>query len=256
MQLVDTHAHLDFLQFNKDREKVINNARKAGLKYIINIGTTLASSRRSVELSQLFDEVYATVGIHPHNASGVAQETVTVLKDLAKAAKVIAIGEIGLDFHYDNSPRKIQQEIFVKQLQLAREFNLPVIIHSREASGETMKILEEQRVKEIGGIMHCFAGDTEMAFKVIEWGMYLAFGGIITFKNAHKTRQVVAEVPLENILIETDCPYLAPVPFRGKRNQPAYVKYVAREIAQIKDIPVEKVARVTTENAERATVEP
>lgn len=249
MQLIDTHVHLDFPRFNEDREKVIKRAEKNNVIKMVNVGANLASSRRSLELSQRYDNIYATVGIHPHDADKFQENTVEILKDLSKPDRVVAIGEIGLDFHYDNSPRETQKNVFIKQLKLAQDLNLPVVIHSRDAKNPTLKILKKHNVKN--GILHCFAGDREMARKALDLGLYLAFGGIITFKNTEELYQVVKEIPLERILLETDSPYLSPVPRRGKRNEPAYVKFVAEKIAEIKNIELEKVAEVTTTNAEK-----
>lgn len=251
MELIDTHAHLDFSRFNKDRNEVINRASDTGVKYIVNVGADLASSHRGVELSQLFSNIYATVGIHPHDADQVNDRALKVLKDLAKADRVVAIGEIGLDYYYDNSPREKQRTGFRKQLKLARELRLPVVIHGREADEDLLTILKEERVEEIGGILHCFSSGLEVAREALDMGLYLGFGGVITFKKADQTRNVVKEVPLERILIETDAPYLTPHPHRGKRNEPAYVKFVAEKIAQIKGVSIERVAEITTANAKK-----
>ncbi|ACL70938.1 TatD family hydrolase [Halothermothrix orenii] len=249
MQLIDTHAHLDFPRFKKDRVKVIKRAEEDGVKYIINVGADLASSHRSLRLSQEYDHIFATVGIHPHDADQVDGRALKVLKDLAKADKVVAIGEIGLDYYYDNSPRDVQKEAFKRQLELAHKLKLPVVIHSREADEDTLEILKEMEVGELGGVMHCFAGHLEMARECLSLNMYLAFGGVITFKNADKTREVVREIPLDRILIETDSPYLTPHPYRGKRNEPSYVRFVAEKIAELKDKSMEEITRITTANA-------
>ncbi|MFW6269645.1 MAG: TatD family hydrolase [Bacillota bacterium] len=248
MQLIDTHAHLDFPRFDKDREEVIKRARKNDIVKIVNVGANLASSRRSLELSQHYEYIFATAGVHPHDADQVDKNSIQVLKDFSKPDKVVAIGEIGLDFHYNNSPQEVQIKAFKKQLQLAREINLPVVIHSREAERETMKILKEAEINR--GILHCFAGDMKMAEEALDMGLYLAFGGIITFNSADKLRKIVKNIPLERILLETDAPYLTPVPRRGKRNEPSYVRYVAKKIADIKKVEVEKIAEITSSNAE------
>ncbi len=251
MELIDTHAHLDFPRFNEDRKQVMEKARKEDVNYIINVASNLAASHRGLELSQIFSSIYATVGVHPHDADQVDKEAISVLKDMAKADQVVAIGEIGLDFHYDNSPRDKQKEVFRAQLDLAREINLPVVIHSREAEEETLKILIEKKVSELGGIFHCFTGDLELAERVMDLGLYLALGGIITFNNADNLRRTVSDIPLKKILLETDCPFLTPHPYRGQRNEPSYVKYVAEKIAEIKDISLSEVAKRTTENAKK-----
>lgn len=250
--MIDTHAHLDFPAFNEDRQEVINRAQETGIKNIINVGTNLASSHRSLVLSQDYEQIYATVGIHPHDADQLDGRALDVLKDLARADKVVAIGEIGLDFHYDNSPREVQTRAFKQQLHLAGEIALPVVIHSRDADDEIIEILKEGNVEEIGGILHCFGGDLQLAQEAENLGLYLGLGGIVTFNNADRLRQVVKQIPLQWLLLETDCPYLTPSPHRGKRNEPAYVKYVAEMIADVKGMPVEEVKAVTSENARKA----
>lgn len=250
MQLIDTHAHLDFSDFDEDRKKVLERAQESGIERILNIGTDIGTSRKSIVLSQKWDIVYAAVGIHPHNADDVAPDkAVSILQDLAKADRVKAIGEIGLDYHYDNSPRKEQKKIFRELLKMAGEIGLPPIIHSRDSTTDMMAILKDNASRETGGIMHCFAGDYEMAKQVMEMGFYIAVGGIITFNSAHKLRETISRIPLERLLIETDCPYLSPVPFRGKRNEPSYVLKVAEKVAEIKNIDLKKVAQQTTSNA-------
>jgi TatD DNase family protein len=249
--LIDTHAHLDFGRFKRDREQVIERAVKEGVKYIVNIGADLKSSYRSVELARSNSNIFATVGIHPHDADQLDEKALQELKRLSQDENVSAIGEIGLDYHYDNSPRDIQKAAFREQLLLAKETGLPVVIHSREADEDTLKILQELHVEEIGGIMHCFGSGLEMARECLDLNLYLAFGGVITFGNAVELRKVVQEVPLERILLETDCPYLTPEPFRGRRNEPAYVKYVAEKIARLKGLTLEEIAEATTTNAKR-----
>ncbi len=251
MELVDTHAHLDFPRFDKDRKEVIKRAFDGGIKTIVNIGTDMTSSRNSVELSRRYEDIYAVIGIHPHNADSFNLNVSKKLKKLADNEKVVAIGEIGLDFHYDNSPRQKQKQAFRAQLRLAKSLNLPIVIHTRDADEETIKILKEEKADEIGGIMHCFASGKKMAKEVLNLGFHLAFGGLITFKNLSDLREVVSEVPLEKLLLETDSPYLTPDPYRGKRNEPLYVKYVAEKVAEIKDISVEEVAKKTTFNAKK-----
>ena len=248
MELIDTHAHLDFPQFSDDKEKVIERAKDAGLKYIINVGADLASSRRALELSQEYEDIYATVGVHPHDATDLDQNSLDVMKDLSKADKVVAVGETGLDFHYDNSPRDKQKEAFQQQINLAQEIDLPLVIHSREADQETMKIIKENQIDN--GIWHCFASNKEMAEQALEMGLYIAFGGILTFNNAKNLQNLIKDLPLDKLLLETDSPFLTPDPYRGKRNEPAYVKYVAQKIADIKQVSLEKVAEITTKNAE------
>ncbi|AZR74425.1 hydrolase TatD [Anoxybacter fermentans] len=247
--LIDTHAHLDFPKFKNDQAEVIQRAKEAGIEYIFNIGADERSSKASVALARKYPQIYAAVGVHPHDAKDVTGDTLRLLRDLAQEKKVRAIGEIGLDYHYDFSPRDIQQRVFRAQLRLAHELKLPVIIHSREADEDTMRILKEEEVDKLGGIMHCFAGDLKMAEECLKLNLKLAFGGVITFPNAKTAREVVKAIPLEHLLLETDSPYLTPVPYRGKRNEPAYVRYVAEKVAKIKGVELEEVAQVTTRTA-------
>jgi len=251
MELVDTHAHLDFPRFDKDRKEVIKRAIDGGVKIIVNIGSSMTSSRNSVELSRRYNEIYSVVGIHPHNADSFNLNVSKKLKSLSENKKVVAIGEIGLDFHYDNSPREKQKQAFRAQLRLAKSLDLPVVIHTRDADEETLEILKEENADKIGGIMHCFASDKKMAREILDLGFYIAFGGLITFKNLNNLREVVKEVPINKILVETDAPYLTPDPYRGKRNEPLYVKYVAEKIAEIKGLSKEEIAKKTTQNAKK-----
>lgn len=251
MQLIDTHTHLDFSQFDEDRKEVINRAQNSDIAAVLNIGTCLSSSRKSLMLSQHFDDfMYTTVGVHPHNAGDIDfHKASEILYDLSKADRVKAIGEIGLDYYYDNSPHQQQREMFIELLELAKEVQLPVVIHSREAPQETMEILKQHAAPDNGGIMHCFAGDINMAEQALNLNFYIAVNGIITFNNAHKLRETISRVPLDRLLIETDCPYLTPTPYRGQRNEPAYVRQVAEKIAEIKGVTTEQIAARTTDTA-------
>ncbi|HHU93434.1 MAG TPA: TatD family hydrolase [Halanaerobiaceae bacterium] len=251
MLLIDTHAHLDSSRFNKDRAEVIKNARDTGVSYIVNIGADLRSSRYSVKLAREYPFIFATVGIHPHDAIGLDANVLAELEKLAGEEKVVAIGEIGLDYYYDHSPRDIQRAAFIDQLVLAKKLNLPIVVHSREAEEDTISILKEHYRQGGTGILHCFSGSLKMAREALELGFYLAFGGIVTFKNAGGLLEVLEELPLDRILLETDCPYLSPVPYRGKRNEPAYLPYVAEKIGEIKGVSLEEVAEITTANAIR-----
>jgi len=245
--LIDTHAHLDFSDFDQDIEQVINKAKENDVKYIINIGTDFSSSRKSLELTQNYENIFTTTGVHPHQAKIVDDQGLEILKDLSKADKVVGVGETGLDFHYDHSPRDKQIEVFQQLINLAKNINLPLIIHSREAEDETLDILKANSVNQ--GVFHCFTGDLKLANKILDLGLYISLGGILTFKNVKTLQKAVKEIPLEKVLIETDSPYLTPEPHRGHRNQPTYVKYVAQKIADIKSVPFKKVAEITTSNA-------
>jgi len=248
--LVDTHAHLDFADFDQDRKQVIERAKNAGLKWIVSIGSgdSIKSARQSLKLSQENPMIYSTAGIHPHDAKIWSNELRDEIIDLAQNPKQVAIGEIGLDFAKDYSPRDLQEKAFREQIEIANELDLPVIIHSRNAHNEVMKILKE--LKPERGVMHCFSGSPELARQLVKIGFYISIPGVITFKNAQKLVEVAKEIPLEHLLIETDCPFLTPEPYRGKRNEPAYVKLIAEKISAIKTIPFDQVAEKTTANAE------
>ena len=251
MRLLDTHAHLDFDDYNKDREEVINRARDIGVEKIVNIGADLEGSRRAVKLAEKYDDIYAVVGIHPHEADTVNEKSLNEIRNLASSSKVKAIGECGLDFYYDNSPRKIQKEAFEKQLNLALELELPVVIHSREAAAETLEILDKTADFAQKLIFHCYAYGPEEIEEIIKRDYYVAFGGLITFNSAQPIRDALKKMPLDRILLETDAPYLTPSPNRGKRNEPAYLEYIVKKAAKIKGVTAEKMGRITTENAER-----
>ncbi|MGM0498950.1 MAG: TatD family hydrolase [Bacillota bacterium] len=251
MRLIDTHAHLDFDDYNRDREEVINRARKIGVEKIVNIGADLEGSRRAVKLAEKYDDIYAVVGIHPHEADTVNEKSLNEIRNLASSSKVKAIGECGLDFYYDNSPREIQKEAFEKQLNLALELELPVVIHSREAAAETLEILDKTADFKQKLIFHCYAYGPEEIEEIIDRDYYVAFGGLITFNSAQPIRDALKKMPLDRILLETDAPYLTPSPNRGKRNEPAYLKYIVKKAAEIKDVRADKLGRITTENAEK-----
>lgn len=248
--LIDTHAHLDHPRFQDDLEQVLRRAEQAGVGTIVTIGAHLASSERAVQLAEMFSSVYATVGVHPHDASGWNEQTYDRLKRLAEHPKVVAIGEMGLDYHYDHSPRPVQRDVFIRQLQLAQETGLPFVIHNRKADADVMAILREHG-EGLAGVLHSFTGDEQMAAECLERGYVLSVGGMVTFKQATDVRDVIAGVPLDKLLLETDAPYLTPVPLRGRRNEPAYVAHVARFLADERRVDVEEVAAVTTANARR-----
>lgn len=246
--LVDTHSHLEMTEFDRDREEVIERALKSGVGAIIAVGVTLEDSKAAIALAEKHGAVYATVGVHPHDANSIEEQTYENLKKLAAHKKVVAWGEIGLDFFRNRSPRNLQIRRFEEQLSIARELNLPVVIHSREAHAETFEILEKQK-GNVRGVLHCFSGDYRMAAKYIDLGYYISIPGTITFPNAGSLVDTAARIPMESLLIETDSPFLTPVPKRGKRNEPAYVAYVAKKISEIRKLTLEEVAKVTTENA-------
>jgi len=249
--LIDSHSHLEMPEFRKDLEEVIQRAKTSGLEYIFTVGTEKRDWNRALEIAHSHPSVYAILGVHPHNAREIDEETYPTLRKLCADDKVRAYGEIGLDFYRNLSPRDIQLKRFREQIVLAKEFRLPIVVHDREAHQETLEILKSERAEEYGGIIHCFSGDYEMAKECIEMGFLISIPGSITYKNAGGFQEVVRQIPLEALLVETDAPFLAPVPFRGKRNEPSYVRYTAQKVAEIKKVPFEKVAEVTTENAVR-----
>jgi len=253
---VDSHAHIDGPEFDSDRAEVTQRAFDAGVSTILNVGTGDPHSgafERAVALANQHDGIFTAIGTHPHDARLHDDDADNRIQDLIKLnPKVIAWGEIGLDFHYDNSPRDVQQSVFRRQLRGARELDLPVIIHTREAEDETIQILtEEWSGSRRPGIMHCFSGSLDLARRAIELGFLISFSGIVTFKKADDLRAIAAAVPLDRLLIETDCPYLSPVPYRGKRNEPSYVMEVARCLAELRGVEISEMARITSANFER-----
>ncbi len=252
--LFDTHTHLDFPQFDKDRDEVIARARNEGVQYLVSIGAGdgLESASRAIEIAKTNENIWTTVGVHPHEAKIMTDQDQERIRELAKQQKVVAIGEIGLDYAKEYSPREIQLNRFREQLAIARELDLPVVIHNREAHGDIMRLLKEDGVSEAGGIMHCYSGSPEMALDLVQMGFYISFPGVITFKNAKQLPNVARAVPEDRILIETDSPFLAPEPYRGKRNEPAYVRLVAEALARIRGIPLASLAKITTKNAFKA----
>lgn len=251
--LTDTHAHLDDERFSPDRDEVIKRAREAGVKTIISVGCW----NKDKGFGPLFDiarkdpDIYTALGVHPHDAKDATEAAYELIKTLAtdRKNKVVAVGETGLDYYYDNSPRDIQKEVLARQIRLARELNLPVVIHSREADSDTLDILRAEGAHETGGVFHCFSGNMDFAKQALDLGFYLSFTGVVTFPKAEALREVVKKIPIEKMLVETDCPYLAPAPNRSKRNEPAFVAATAAEIARVKGLSVDDVARITTLNA-------
>jgi len=249
--LIDSHCHLDDPRYDADREEILRRAREAGIEHFVTIGCDLETSRAAVTLAEQHPFISATVGVHPHEVKRIEAGWYDALQALAKSKRVVAYGEIGLDYHYDHSPREIQRECFREQVRLARVLNLPIVIHTREAQEDTMTILREEKAAEVGGVFHCFAGDAWLTKDALGLGFYLSFSGVITFQNATMLRDLVKTVPLDRMLIETDSPYLTPAPHRGRRNEPAYVRFVAEKIAEIHGIGVEDIEDITTQNAKR-----
>jgi TatD DNase family protein len=249
--LFDTHVHLNADQFSDDVDHVIENAKQAGVEMMLVVGFDEKTINKAMDLVDHYDFLYAAIGWHPVDAIDLTDEYLTWIEELAKHPKVVAIGETGLDYHWDKSPVDVQKEAFRKQIQLAKKLKLPLIIHDREAHEDIVQVLKEEKAEEVGGIMHCFAGDSEIAQQCLEMNFYISFGGPVTFKNAKLPKEVAKNIPMDRLLIETDAPYLAPHPYRGKRNEPAYVTLVAEKIAELKELSYEEVAQITTENAKR-----
>lgn len=250
IELVDSHTHLNDEKFAGEEQAAIERARAAGVTKLINMGDTLQSSAKAVELADAYEGVYAGVGIHPEEAFPLTAKEDEMLAKWTEHERVIAIGEIGLDYYWvkEQDKRDLQKEIFIHQIDLARQLHLPICVHDREAHGDTLAILKRE-ARDVPGVMHCFSGSWEIAQELFKLGWYIGVDGPLTFKNAAKLPEIVKKAPLERILVETDAPYMAPVPMRGKRNEPAYVRYVAAKVAEIKGISLEEVARQTTENA-------
>ncbi|MCI9272100.1 MAG: TatD family hydrolase [Dorea sp.] len=248
--IFDTHAHYDSSQFDEDREELLASMPEQGVGTIVNVGASFESCFTVPEMVKKYPFMYAAVGVHPDEAGALNEETFAMMKKQFAQEKVIAVGEIGLDYYWDNEPHDLQKKWFIRQLGLARELSLPVLIHSREAASDTLEIMKEYG-GGLGGVIHCFSYSKEMAAEYVKMGYYIGVGGVVTFKNGRKLKEVVAETPLTSIVLETDCPYLAPVPFRGKRNNSGYIRYVAEEVAKIKGVSVQEVIRQTEENAKK-----
>lgn len=249
MTFIDSHSHLTLESFDNDRDEVIQEAFSSGITHIIQSCDNLEELDKNLILTKKYKNLYTSAGIHPHEAKLWQYESKPTIVKYTKEEKVVAIGETGLDFYYNYSPKEKQIEVFKEQIKIAKEVSLPLIIHCRDAFYETLEILKEEKVSL--GVFHCFTGDLECAKEVIKLGFYISFSGILTFKNANTLKEVAKEISLEKTLIETDCPFLAPIPYRGKRNEPKYVKYVAEELARIKNISVEEIGKITSENTKR-----
>ena len=248
--LADSHAHIDDERFDADRDEVVARALAAGVSLIVNIGADMASSARSVALAEKYPGIYAAVGMHPHDSQDMKETDYRQLEQWANHPKVVAIGEIGLDYHYDLSPRPVQKEVFLRQLDVARKTGKPFIIHEREAHADMLDIIRNA-ARGLNGVFHCFSGSVETAREYLKMGFYISVAGPVTFPKSVKTKEVAKAVPLDRLLVETDSPYLTPQPFRGKRNEPAYVRLVAEEIANLRDISLAELAETTTANVRR-----
>ncbi len=248
---IDTHVHLNAEQYEDDLQVVIDRALAAKVNEMVVVGFDRPTITRAMELIEKYDFLYAAIGWHPVEAIDCTEEDLQWIEMLAEHPKVVAIGETGLDYHFDKSPKDIQQMLLRKQIQLAKRVNLPIVIHNREATEDCVRILQEEHAEEVGGVMHCFSGSVETAKRCVKLNFMISLGGPVTFKNAKKPKAVATEIPLQYLMIETDAPYLAPHPYRGKRNEPSLVPLVAKEIAQLKGLTIEEVAKQTTENAHR-----
>ncbi len=248
--IFDSHAHYDSQQFNEDREELLLSMEENGVGTIVNSGASWDSVTEVVELAHKYPFVYAAVGMHPDEVGDLNEERFAFMKSQCQKDKVVAVGEIGLDYYWDNESHDVQKKWFIRQLELARELDLPVIIHSRDAAADTLEIMKEYG-QGLRGVIHCFSYSIELAREYVKMGFYIGIGGVVTFKNGRKLKEIAAEIPLDRILLETDCPYLAPVPFRGKRNCSAYISYVAQEIANLKGISYEEVVAQTEQNGKK-----
>lgn len=248
--LIDSHAHLDDERFDLDREYIIENLQKNGIELVVNIGADIHSSKASVELANRYENIYAVVGVHPHAAKEMDENSLAEIEKLAKNKKVLAIGEIGLDYHYDNSPRDIQRKRFREQIGLAKKLDLPIVVHSREADEDLLHILKEES-QGLRAIIHCFSSDRAQLKEYLELGFYIAIGGPVTFKKTDELKEVAKLVPIDRLLLETDAPYLAPTPYRGKRNEPIFVKQTAKLIAELRGMTLEDLSLQTNRNTKK-----
>ncbi|MCR5358221.1 MAG: TatD family hydrolase [Lachnospiraceae bacterium] len=247
--IFETHAHYDDDAFDTDRDEILRLLHEKGIAPIVDIGASVKSTEEAFLLAHKYDHVYAAVGVHPSDSADLTEKDIEWLKGLTEDPKVVAIGEIGLDYHYDEPDKEIQKKWFVRQLFLAKETGLPIVVHSRDAAADTLEILSRDEFRGLKGIIHCFSYSFELAKKYVEMGYLIGVGGVVTFKNGRKLHEVVRQTPLENIVVETDCPYLAPEPYRGRRNSSAYLPYVIEKIASLKGLSYEEVRRATYENA-------
>lgn len=244
--IFDTHAHYDDEKFDSDRDSVLTSLPSKGVHAVLNAACDMESCKSSIQLSQNYDYIYASVGVHPHSAESFTPQDLETIASYTKQCKVVAIGEIGLDYHYDFSPRDVQKQVFEQQIQLALDLDLPIIVHDREAHADTMELLKKYRPH---GIVHCYSGSAEMAKEILKLGMYIAFGGAVTFKNARKTLEAAASIPMERLLVETDCPYMSPEPLRGTRCDSSLIAYTAQKLAELHNIAPQDLLNQTCKNA-------
>lgn len=249
--IFESHAHYDDESFDKDREELLNSFPEKGIEYVINVGANIQTSKDTIELTKKYPFIYGAIGVHPNDAGNLKEEDMNWLKAQSGLEKIVAIGEIGLDYYYDEPAKEVQKKWFERQIELAKEVNLPVIIHSREAAKDTADMLKGLRAGELGGVIHCYSYTKEMAAEFLNMGFYIGIGGVVTFQNGRKLKEAVEYIPLENLLLETDSPYLAPVPNRGKRNSSLYIPSIAQEIAAIKGISYEEVVEATSRNGKK-----
>lgn len=249
--IFDTHSHYDDKSFQDDRDVLLSGLPEQGVRYVVNVGADMTSNRTALALAEQYDFVYCALGVHPSEVEDLTEADMDWIKQKASHEKVVAIGEFGLDYHWPEPTKEIQKKWFLRQIELAKEVKLPIIIHSRDAAEETMDILKQTKAYECGGVIHCYSYSKEMAKRYIEMGFYIGVGGVVTFKNAKKLKETVEEIPLEKIVLETDCPYMAPEPNRGKRNDSSQLIYVVEKIAQIKGLSKEEVIHTTMENAKK-----
>ncbi|MGN1165644.1 MAG: TatD family hydrolase [Lachnospiraceae bacterium] len=248
--IFDTHAHYDDEKFDEDREDLLNSMAENGVGTIVNVSASYSSCERVTDMVQDYPFMYAAVGVHPDEVGALNEETFARMKELFSRDKVVAVGEIGLDYYWDNESHDLQKKWFIRQLELARELDLPVLIHSRDAAADTMEIMKEHAMG-LRGVIHCYGYSREMAQEYVKMGFYIGVGGVVTFKNGRRLKETVEAIPLTSIVLETDCPYLAPEPYRGKRNNSSYIKHVAEEVARLKHVTCEEVLRQTEENARK-----
>lgn len=249
--IFDTHAHYDSEEFDEDREALLSGLQGQGIGAVVNIGASIRTTKNTLELTRRYSFIYGAAGVHPNETGELNDELMQWLREAAENPKIVAIGEIGLDYYWDKPDRETQKRWFVRQLDLARETGLPVVIHSRDAAKDTLDIMKEQKAGDIGGVIHCFSYGVELAREYLNMGFYLGIGGVLTFKNARKLKEVAEYMPMDRLVLETDCPYLSPVPFRGKRNSSLYLPCVVEAVSRIKGISKEQVEQITYDNARK-----